>query len=177
MTRLFLDVETYSLGPKPTYDDRIIAIAYKQEGGPITVLKEWESDERQILNQFLEQMQQIDRPSIIGHNILRFDLPVVVNRASLHNLAATEDLMHLLLDSYPIDTLQAQLPANNFYFKGLSLAECAKRIDAETRTCPGAEIKTRYEQSDYTAIVEHVTEDVILTEKLFNHLAETGIEL
>jgi hypothetical protein len=33
MTRLFLDVETYSPGPRPTYDDRIIAIAYKPEGG------------------------------------------------------------------------------------------------------------------------------------------------
>jgi DNA polymerase elongation subunit (family B) len=69
MTRVFLDIETYSPGPRPTYNDKIIAIAYKQESSPITVLKEWESDEKQILNQFLEEMQRIDRPSIIGHNI------------------------------------------------------------------------------------------------------------
>jgi hypothetical protein len=43
VTRLFLDVEIYSPGPKPTYDDRIIAIAYEQEDGPVTVLKEWEA--------------------------------------------------------------------------------------------------------------------------------------
>ncbi len=33
MTRLFLDVETYSPGPRLTHDDRIIAIACKPEGG------------------------------------------------------------------------------------------------------------------------------------------------
>ena len=124
MTRLFLDVETYSPGPRPTYDDRIIAIAYKQEGGPVTVLKEWESDEKQILTRFLEEIKRIDRLNIIGHNILRFDLPLIINRASAHGIAPTGDLMHLLLDPYTIDTIQAQLPANNFYFKGLGLRDC-----------------------------------------------------
>jgi hypothetical protein len=76
-----------------------------------------------------------------------------------------------LLDSYPIDTIQAQLPDNNFYFKGLSLAECAKRIGAETTTCPGSEIQTRYDEGNYTAITEHITEDVLTTEKLFNYLS------
>ena len=174
MTRLFLDIETYSPGPKPTYDDRIIAIAYKPEGGPVTVLKEWESDEKQILTRFLEEIKRIDRLSIIGHNILRFDLPLINNRASAHGIASTGDLMRLLLDPYPIDTIQAQLPANNFFFKGLGLAECAKRIGAETRTCPGSEIKTRYDEGDYTAITEHVREDVLTTEKLFNYLAQVG---
>jgi hypothetical protein len=174
MTRIFLDVETYSPGPKPTYDDKIIAIAYKQEDGSVTVLKEWESDEKQILTRFLEEIKRIDRLSIIGHNILRFDLPLIINRASAHGIASTGDLMRLLLDPYPIDTIQAQLPVNNFFFKGLGLAECAKRIGAETRTCPGSEIKTRYDEGDYAAITEHITEDVLTTEKLFNYLAQVG---
>ena len=79
--------------------------------------------------------------------------------------------MRLLLDPYTIDTIQAQLQTNNFYFKGLGLAECAKRIGAETRTCPGSEIKTRYDEGDYAAITEHITEDVLTTEKLFNHIS------
>jgi hypothetical protein len=171
MTRLFLDVETYSPGPRPTYDDRIIAVAYKQEGGPVTVLKEWESDEKQILTRFLEEIKRIDRLNIIGHNILRFDLPLIISRASAHGIAPTGDLMHLLLDPYPIDTIQAQLQTNNFYFKGLGLAECAKRIGAETRTCPGSQIRARYDVGDYAAITEHITEDVLTTEKLFNHIS------
>jgi DNA polymerase elongation subunit (family B) len=170
MTRIFLDIETYSPGHRPTYNDKVIAIAYKQEGGPITVLKEWESDEKQILNQFLEEIQRIDRPNIIGHNILRFDLPVIINRASFHNIADTGDLMHLLLDAYPIDTIQTLLPQNNFYFKGIGLADCAKRIGVETKTCPSSEILTKYQEGDHEAITEHVTEDVLTTEKLFNTL-------
>jgi DNA polymerase elongation subunit (family B) len=112
VTRIFLDVETYSPGPRPTYDDRIIAIAYKPEGGPVTVLKEWESDEKKILTRFLEEIKRIDRLNIIGHNILRFDIPLIISRASAHGIAPTGDLMRLLLDPYPIDTIQAQLLAN-----------------------------------------------------------------
>jgi hypothetical protein len=46
--------------------------------------------------------------------------------------------MRLLIDTYPIDTIQAQLPDNNFTLKGLGLAECARRIGTETRICPGS---------------------------------------
>jgi len=84
MTRFFLDIETYSPGPRPTYDDRIIAIAYKQEDGLVTVLKEWESDEKQILTRFLEEIKRIDWLNIIGRNILRFDIRLIINRASAH---------------------------------------------------------------------------------------------
>ena len=173
MTRLFLDIETYSPGPKPTHDDKVIAIAYKPEGGPITVLKKWESDEKQILTRFLEEIKRIDQLNIIGHNILRFDLPLIINRASAHGIAPTGDLMRLLLDPYPIDTIQALLPANGFTFKGLRLEDCARRIGIEPRTCLNSEIKTRYEEADYAAITEHIIEDVLTTEKLFNHLAGT----
>jgi len=41
MTRLFLDVETYSPGPHPTHDDKIIAIAYKQEYCSVTYSVAW----------------------------------------------------------------------------------------------------------------------------------------
>jgi hypothetical protein len=78
--------------------------------------------------------------------------------------------MRLLLDSYPIDTIQTLLPQNNFYFKGIGLADCAKRIGIETKTCPGSEILTKYLDGDHKAITEHVTEDVLTTERLFNTL-------
>jgi len=175
MTRLFFDIETYSPGPKPTYDDRIIAIAYKPEGGPVTVLKEWESDEKQILTRFLEEIKRIDRLNIIGHNILRFDLPLIINRASAHGIAPTGDLMRLLLDSYPIDTIQAQLPANNFYFKGLGLRDCVQRLGIPSDTCPSSEIITHYEAGNYAEIIERVTGDVLNTEKLFNAIKERNL--
>jgi len=50
VTHLFLDVETYSPGPRSTHDDKVIAIAYKQEGGPVTVLKAWRAQEARGLN-------------------------------------------------------------------------------------------------------------------------------
>ena len=99
--------------------------------------------------------------------------PLLVNRATTHGIAPTGELMHLLLDSYNIDTIQVQLPQNNFSFSGLGLAKCAKRIGIETTTCPGSEILARYEEGDYTAITEHIIEDVLTTEKLFYHLEQS----
>jgi uncharacterized protein YprB with RNaseH-like and TPR domain len=174
MIRIFFDIETYSPGLRPTYDDKIIAIAYKTEDSEVTVLKEWESDEKQILTRFLDDIKEAERPNLIGHNILRFDIPLIINRASDHGLGPTGELMRLLLDAYPIDTIQALLPTNGFYFKNLGLTECARRIGAETKSCQSSEIKTRYEEGDYDAITEHIAEDVLTTEKLFNYLAQGG---
>ena len=81
--------------------------------------------------------------------------------------------MRLLLDSFTIDTIQAQLPANNFYFKGLGLRDCVQRLGIKSVTCPSSEIIIHYKAGDYAKIVEHVTEDVHITEKLFNYLAQT----
>jgi DNA polymerase elongation subunit (family B) len=41
-----------------------------------------ESDEKQILTRFIEEIKRIDRLNIIGHNILRFDLPLIINCAA-----------------------------------------------------------------------------------------------
>ena len=170
MPRVFFDIETYSPGPRPTYNDKVIAIAFKPEGGEVTVLKEWESGEKQILNNFLEEMSQVERLSFVGHNILRFDLPVIVCRASHHDLAPLKDLLRLLFDSYSIDTIQALLPGNNYFFRGLGLADCARGLGIETSSCPSSDILTRYESGDYEAITEHVIEDVLITEKLFDSI-------
>jgi len=123
----------------------------------------------------VDSLDSIDCARIIGRNILRFDLPPIINRASAHGVAPTGDLMRLL-DSYPIDTMQAQLPANNFYFKGLGLRDCVQRLGIQSATCPSSEIITHYEAGNYAEIIEHVTEDVLNTEKLFNAIKERNLE-
>ena len=73
-------------GLKPTYDDRIIAIAYKPEGGPVTVLKEWElrvleylwsiypsgASSREVWSHLQQTMSEpISRASVINFLLLR----------------------------------------------------------------------------------------------------------
>jgi hypothetical protein len=174
---VFFDIETYSPGEKPTRNDKVIAIAYKPEGGEIVVLKEWEDGEKRVLVRFLEGLSSIDWLSLIGHNILRFDIPVIVNRVALHEIAPPHEVGDFLFDSFPIDTTQTQLPSNNWRFKGLGLRDCASKIGYTMNACPSSEIMRLYDSGkpeDYDAIIKHVIEDVEVTEKLFRQLYNQG---
>jgi len=85
MIRIFFDIETYSPDEQgPSLCDKIFSIAYKIGDSDVVVLKEWELGEKAVLNRFLDVIKSEDRPNIIGHNILRFDIPVIVCR-SLEN--------------------------------------------------------------------------------------------
>ena len=78
--------------------------------------------------------------------------------------------MDLLLNNYPIDTIQVQLKGNNFNFKGLKLEDCARRIGLTKMSCPSHDISKYYREMKYEEIIEHITEDVRYTEMLFNTL-------
>lgn len=172
MTKIFFDIETYSpnVSQRPKFNEKIITIAFKTETSDVTVLKEWESSERTIIERFLNVIKNSDRPNLIGHNILRFDIPVLISRSIENHLGTLEELMTLFLESYPIDTIQCLLPANKLYFSGLGLRNCAKYLGIDITTCPSTEIKTHYEQGNYEAIIHHNIEDVLTTEKIHNHL-------
>jgi len=170
MTCIFFDIETYSTGEFPEYNEKVIAIAYKTEYTEVSVLKEWEIGEKEVLRRFIDEVKENPRINLIGHNSLRFDIPVIVNRAVEHDLDSLCDLMGVLLDGYTIDILQGLLPTNRFRFKGLGLNDCARKIGFETKTCLGSEIRARYEERDHDAITEHVIEDVLKTERIYKHL-------
>lgn len=172
MKYLILDIETYSNTDQISYDDKIIAIAYKTENTSIQILEEWKFNEKIILTKFLSIYQNYKRPRLIGHNLLIFDLPIIINKAFLFGIDTLSNLMKLFLNSYPIDTIQVQLTKNSFNYKGLSLKNCMKNIGYKTSTYPGAMIKYLYDIHEYDAIREHVIEDVHLTEKLFKHLSK-----
>jgi DNA polymerase elongation subunit (family B) len=172
MTKIFFDIETYSpnVTQRIKFNDKIITIGYKYESSDITILKEWESSERQIIKRFLDIIKNSDRPNLVGHNILRFDIPMLICRSRENHLGTLNELMTLFLESYPIDTIQCLLPSNRLYFRGLGLRNCAEYLGIVITGCPSTEIKTHYEQSNYEAIIHHNTEDILITEKIYNQL-------
>ena len=174
VTHLFLDIETFSPGQRPSFNDKIIAIAYKVKGSDVSILKEWESNEFTILQKFLGVFESLRRPSIVGHNVLLFDIPHIICRTFFHRIFPVGESMDLLLNNYPIDTIQVQLQSNNFNFKGLRLEDCARRIGLTKMGCPSHDISKYYKEMRFEKIIEHVTEDVRYTEKLFNVLKSTS---
>lgn len=168
MTKIFFDIETYSpnASQRPKFKEKIITIAFKNENSETSILKEWEISEKEVLKRFIEVIKQTDWPSLVGHNILRFDIPVLIYRSIENGLGSLHEIMTLFMDSFPIDTIQCLLPANNLYFKGLRLTDCANYMGIEMKGCSGSEIGKHYENKNYEEIIRHNIEDVLTTERL-----------
>lgn len=169
MTRIFFDIETYSpnSSQRPKFNEKVISIVYKTETSDVTILKEWEVGEKEVLRKFMNFIRKTDWPNLVGHNILRFDIPVLIYRSFENDLGSLNDLTTLFIDSFPIDTIQCLLPSNNMYFKGLGLNDCARKMGIEMKGCLGSEIAKHYEQRTYNDIIQHNIEDVLITEKLY----------
>jgi DNA polymerase elongation subunit (family B) len=178
MTKIFFDIETYSpnSSQRPKFNDKVITIAYKTETSDITILKEWELGEKEILMRFIEIIDHTNWPSLVGHNILRFDIPVLIFRAFENGLGSLNDLTRIFIDSFPIDTIQCLLPSNNLYFKGLGLHDCAYQMGIEMKGCPGSEIAKHYESENYDEIIRHNTEDVLTTEMLHDYILSSSFD-
>jgi len=171
MIRIFFDIETYSPHVSgPRLCDKVISIAYKVGDSDVVVLKEWELGEKGVLNRFLDVIKGEDRPNIIGHNILRFDIPVIVCRSLENGLGRLEEIYSVFREPYGIDLIQCLLPSNRMYFSGLGLAACAERLGISLASGNGSSIQELYERGEYEKIVHHNVEDVLITERLYYHL-------
>ncbi len=171
MIKIFFDIETCSPNASgPRVCDKVINIAYKIGDSDVTVLKEWELGEREVLTRFLDVIQSQDRPNIIGHNILRFDIPVIVCRSLENGLGRLEEIYSVFRETYGIDLIQCLLPSNRMYFRGLGLAACAERLGIPMASEEGSSIQELYERGEYEKIVHHNIEDVLDTESLYYHL-------
>jgi len=62
MTKIFFDIETYSpnTSQRPKFNEKIITIARKAENSDISILKEWEIGEKEVLMRFIEVIKQTD---------------------------------------------------------------------------------------------------------------------
>jgi len=171
MIRIFFDIETYSPDEQgPSLCDKVISIAYKIGNSDVVVLKEWELGEKEVLNRFLDVIQSQGRPNIIGHNILRFDIPFIVCRSLENGLGRLEDIYSVFREPYRIDLIQCLLPSNQMYFSGLGLAACAERLGISVTGENGSSIQELYERGEYELTVHHNVEDVLVTERLYYHL-------
>lgn len=94
LQRMQVDIECVTT---PGYDfcsaeregDRIVAIAMADQTGWVEVLDGSKLDEKALLQQFVERVQERDPDVIEGHNIFNFDLPYIAARASRHGVKLT----------------------------------------------------------------------------------------
>jgi uncharacterized protein YprB with RNaseH-like and TPR domain len=152
MPSYYLDIETTGLDEKK---DKIISIQYQpldmntgEPIGPLVILKEWESSEREILKRFILDSRIIDEYPFsfvsIGFN-LRFEHNFLKQRTVIHGLPEIDILSKPFIDLRAIAILM-----NKGQFKGSGLNSMTGKKSS------GNKIPELYSAKKYEEIIEYI---------------------
>ena len=152
MATFYLDIETTGLDPEK---DKIITIQFQELDrytgeavGELTILKEWESSEKEILEEFISKTNILDGNDFsfvpIGYN-LGFEHDFIKSRSEINGLTSL-DILHC-----PFIVLRsAGILMNAGQFKGSGLSDLTGKKGS------GILIPGWYENKEYDKIIDYI---------------------
>jgi DNA polymerase elongation subunit (family B) len=199
MIKVYLDLETYRPNQSDAFiNEKIIAIGtlmdfngaysasidneikeYRFED-PIPSQGVWEYietdekvSEKGLISRFYELLEAIKKRKkiimIIGYNILRFDIPLLIQRSHELKVKNIKEANAFFFNTFTIDYFQLCLPLNDMWFKGNTLRNCAEKLGEINQISPylqeissSDKIAKFYENKEYNKIIEHLRADLRL---------------
>ena len=189
--RLYFDVETYRPKKEDAFiQEKIIAIGILEDWTPyipesseiwdepsvkFRYFTEWElGEELNIVSRFYDYLKKliqdwknkrIDFLNVIGFNILRFDIPLLIQKGIEYNIGSPAELNELWHNTFTIDYFQTTLPFHNMRFKKLSIEYLAEKargngIDVPEPFGSGGNVKDWYDNREYNRIIRHLETDL-----------------
>lgn len=167
---LYMDIETFSENGFRSGGTKIISIQYRDYDGNLKFLKEWESSEKDILQKFLTDLKIMKKDNfliLVGHNILRFDIPTIIRRMVAHGIDAVDSLEDFFHNIAVVDTMQCMLPFNSMKFRGLGAHDIAEKLGIEKPSFRNTEIESFYRNREFRKIEQHAIGDLDFIQKLY----------
>lgn len=170
MVTLF-DIETLGLD---AFQHQIVLIGMKIEGK----IKQWklwkEKDEVSMIFKCLKTLEKIPlRETIVGYNNLKFDVPFIATRLSIHGKWSRDFWELLYRDRKWFDLYQ--FLGNDFRRMSSWLDKLG--IKRKYEDIIGRDIPILYTKNKYRKIVQHNKDDLETSEKLYLKLQEEFPEL
>jgi len=160
MSDYYLDIETNSMTPKPDYkNDEILTIQFQQidsrtgeKEGDLTILKSWESSERDILKRFYSIFSPKDVWEFVPIGInLSFDFFSLLYRWREMGIKVEPKI---LFSEHPyIDIKSILVIFNGGSFKGATLEKFIGKQYS------GAKVSEWCKEKDYTSIQEYIEDE------------------
>jgi len=163
---VMFDIETLGLD---AFQHQVVLIGMKMEG-KIIQWKLWEEEnELGMIFKCLETMETIPlHETIVGYNNLKFDVPFIATRLSIHG-KWTSDLWELLYQGRKWIDLY-QFLGNDF--RNLSSWLEKLGIKKTYKAITGRDIPILYARRMYEKIVQHNIDDLETSEKLYLRLLD-----
>jgi hypothetical protein len=187
--RLYLDIETYRPKKDDVFiDEKIIAIGIIEDWTSYIecssvnderktstfYFAEWEyGDEMNIICEFYKYLNKLKDSQykknrfleVIGFNILRFDIPLLIQKGFKYGVDGIENLNKLWHGTFVKDYFQICLPLNNMMFKNLKLTlltDKLKNIGVDIPEPYGLSenIAELYNNNRYDEIIKHLETDL-----------------
>lgn len=146
---------------------------------------EWElGSEQNIVTQFYDYLkgliedyraQEIKFLNVVGFNILRFDVPLLIQKGVEYNVGDVAELNKLWDDTFTRDYFQVAPPLNSMKFKGLTLEHLAEKARESGIQVPephgrGEDVGKWYENRGYGKIIKYLEIDLKMTRVMdFNY--------
>ena len=191
MVRLYLDMETHRPEKKDAFiNERIIVVGLIEDWTPyrpessatwngnkvrFVYFTEWElGNEERIITELYSYLREvnknrerglIDFVNVVGFNILRFDIPLLVQKGVEHGMGSLAELNVLWHNTYTVDLFQTSLPFYSMRFKGLNLDLLVKWARNKGINVPepygsGSDVAKWYEEGRYDDIIKHLEIDL-----------------
>ncbi len=156
-----IDIETTDLQPT---NGKIILFGVKNLGKPPTFYKEWEIGEKEVIKQSIKELERAK--TIIGYNIVKFDLPFIIKRAEINGLTKEAKKLDEIFQKNKIENKIIDIYRS---FGRGSLQFWAKNFDISIilPSINGSQIPMLYEKQEFDKILLHNNDDLNICEELY----------
>lgn len=163
-------------------DEKVIAIGVLEDWTPydeaslnreceFRIFSEWDlGNEKSVIESFYNLFKDLLSDAyfltVVGFNILRFDIPLLKQKGAEYGVAPLPELNNLWYSAGMMDFFQAALPIRNMRFKGnnlRNLLDLARkvgiRVEVDTYGT-GEDVAQWYMKGEYREIEKHLKADV-----------------
>jgi predicted PolB exonuclease-like 3'-5' exonuclease len=168
-----LDIETVTLDknvPKGALDaltGRVVCVGLlMDDGAQLSELAMADEDEAQILTKFWSAIHPSD--TLVGFNLIEFDLPFIKKRSWLCNVRPTRSLDLRRYYSTHVDVMQ--LWTNWSFRKFVSLDTLSVALNCGQKSAHGEDVAEMWATGDLDRIKQYCVQDVWITYRMYCRL-------